>query len=131
METILSIRSTSKRENQVKTTEVILSCVESGFPICLSEGLLRIFGSEGKKVLDRMVMNRTSEPTQIDSQTEICNMYERYIGHLTKILGESTTKVIELESFKLMQDAPCAKCPLYERQSKKVYSAKDPIIKAP
>lgn len=123
---ILSNRSTFRRDNQVHTTEEIQVCVESGFPICLSEGLLRIFGSEGKKILDTIVMNRTSGPDRVASGKAICDLYAEYLGHLTSIFGESTMKVIEIESFKSMRHMSCTKCSMCELEHNRKEKNYDP-----
>lgn len=115
-ERILSILSAFRRDNQAQKLGQIPSCVESGFPICLSEGLLKVFGAEGKKCLDAVVMKSTFEQPKAASQKDICDLYARYTKRLSTIIGESPSQVIKYESFKLMESKLCTKCPLYQEE---------------
>lgn len=123
-ERIMSILSVFRRDNHAQKLDQRPACEESGFPICLSEGLTKMFGAEGKRFLDAVVMKGAFEQPHLDSREDICDLYARYMKRLAQIIGESPAQVIQFESFKQMESMPCAKCPLYEeeRQRKKISS---------
>ena len=101
-----------------ETLEKMRACKKAEFPICLNESLLRMFGANGKKRLDAMVMNEIFDYRQISSPKDIWKLYEEYLKHIANILGEDVSQVIEFESLKEMESMFCTKCPLYEKGRK-------------
>jgi hypothetical protein len=99
-----------------ETLEKMRSCTKAEFPICLSEGLLRMFGAMGKKRLDSIVMNETFENTPVCSPKDIWKLYEKYMERTANILGDDVVQVIEFESLDLMKSMLCQKCPMYEME---------------
>lgn len=77
--------------------------------------MLRIFGKNGKRSLDRIVMNETFENTPISSPRDIWNLYEKYMERASNILGDDVGGVIEFENLRQMESMFCTKCPLYEK----------------
>ena len=57
-----------------------------------------MFGANGKKALDRIVMNETFENPPISSAKDIWKLYEKYIERSANILGDDVAKVIKFES---------------------------------
>ena len=118
-ETTVSILSIFRRQREVEPLEGAEACMEAEFPICLEEGLLRMFGEGGKKTLDRIVMNETFENTPITSLNDIEDLYDKYMERTANILGDSIAKVIEFQCFKQREPTFCARCPLYGRGHQK------------
>jgi hypothetical protein len=81
--------------------------------------MLSLFGAEGKKSLDRIVMNETFKNAPIDSPKDIRNLYEMYMERVSNLLGDSTAKVIEFQSSKQMRSAFCKDCPLFKKEIRK------------
>lgn len=100
------------------TLEKMKACEKAEFPICLNESITRMFGITGKRMLDKFVMNETFENTPINSPRDIWNLYEKYVGRASNILGDDVGEVIEFESVKEMEKMSCNKCPLFEKYSK-------------
>lgn len=115
-ERIVPILSVFRGKNQEQKLEQGTACIGAGFPICLSEGLITVFGADGKKFLDTVVMKGAYEHIQVASQKDICDLYSSYMKRLASIIGESPAMVIQFESFKLMKSAFCEKCPLNEEE---------------
>ena len=63
------------------------ACTRVGFPICLDNTLLRIFGANGKKLLDSIVMDDSFDSAQISSQKDISKFYDWYPRTLGKCHG--------------------------------------------
>ena len=97
----------------------IADCLEAEFPVCLNEAMLGMFGAKGKKSLDSIVMNETFENTEISSERDIWNLYEKYIERTANILGDDVAKVIEFQCLNQMKSMPCISCPLHERELEK------------
>ena len=93
------------------------ACKREEFPICLNESLLRMFGKDGKRRLDAIVMNETFENSPVNSHSDIWSLYEKYLERAGNILGDDVGKVIEFESVKEMEALFCTRCPLFEKHS--------------
>ena len=91
------------------TLERIRACKQAEFPICLNESIKRMFGENGKKTLDRIVMNETFENSAITSPNDIWNLYKKYMERVSNILGEDVKEVIEYENLKEMESMLCTK----------------------
>jgi hypothetical protein len=78
-----------------------------------------MFGADGKKSLDRIVMNETFENTQITYPKEIRNLYEKYMERVSNLLGDSTAKVIEIQSSKQIGSVFCKERSLYKKELRK------------
>lgn len=98
-----------------ETVEKMKACKRFEFPICLNESLLRMFGNDGKKRLDAIIMNETFQNSPINSPSDIWKLYEAYLDRAGNILGDDVGKVIEFESVKEMESLLCTKCPLFEK----------------
>lgn len=112
----MSILSVFRRDNREEKLVQQQACVESGFPICLSKGLARIFGPKGKKFLDEAVMKGAFDQARVESEKDVHDLYATYMKRLASVIGESPAQVVQFESFKLMQSMLCTKCPLYEKE---------------
>jgi hypothetical protein len=66
----------------------VRACKKAEFPVCLSETLLRVFGSNGKKSLDSIVMNDTFELQEISSPKDIWRLYEKYFWNVLATFWE-------------------------------------------
>ena len=66
-----------------------------------------MFGTNGKRTLDSIVMNETFEYTEIVSPKDIWKLYEKYVERTANILGGDVAQVIEFESLIEMQSAFC------------------------
>lgn len=100
------------------TLEKLKACKRVEFPICLNESLSRMFGKDGKRRLDSIIMNDTFTNPPIVSPRDIWELYEKYLERAGNILGEDVGKVIEYESVKEMEREFCTRCPLFEKHSK-------------
>lgn len=101
------------------TLEKMKACERAEFPICLSYTLTRIFGQDGKKMVDDLVMDETFKNKSINSPRDIWELYELYLNRASNILGADVSKEIDYESVQDMKNMLCTRCPLFEKHSKK------------
>lgn len=101
-----------------ETLERIRACKKGRFPICLNEGLLRMFGPKGKEKLDSIIMDETFEISPISSPKDIWKLYEDYMERAANILGDDVAKVIEFESLLQMKTMLCTNCPFMKEKLK-------------
>jgi hypothetical protein len=81
--------------------------------------MLRMFGAEGKRSIDSIVMNEALENVNISSPKDVWNLYDRYIEEVVDLYGEDIAEIFEYESMKEMESMFCTRCPLYESVSKR------------
>ncbi|MHB1869199.1 MAG: hypothetical protein ACYCPP_09700, partial [Nitrososphaerales archaeon] len=99
-----------------ETVEKKGDCTKAGFPICLDKALNKLFGANGKRALDSIVMNDTFENTEISSLKDVCKLYEMYMERAANILGDPVARTIEFQSLNQARCMRCASCPLYEKR---------------
>ena len=87
-------------------------CFNRGFPECLETGLLALFGKNGKKALDSIVLNETFQSADLASPEDLAKFYEEYMDRLQNILGNKVAKVIAFNCFKLGKNSQCEDCPI-------------------
>ena len=87
-------------------------CFDREFPICLETSLLKLFGKNGKKALDSIILNETFQSADLTSSSDLAKFYWEYFERLQNILGNQVAKVVELKSFELMRNSLCENCPL-------------------
>lgn len=100
-----------------ETLEKMKACKIAAFPICLKVSLTNMFGENGKKRLDAIVMNETFENKPIRTPHDIWELYELYLDRASNILGTDVSKVIEFQSGEEMKNMLCTKCPLFEKHN--------------
>lgn len=102
-----------------ETLEKMKACTRVEFPICLNEAMIKMFGENGKKSLDRIVMNDTFENTEIRSPKDIWNLYQKYMERVSNLLGDDVAALFTHQTLKEMESMFCTKCPLYENELRK------------
>jgi hypothetical protein len=98
------------------TLEKMKLCTNVEFPICLGRTLLKMFGANGKELLDSMIIDGTFGKTTISTPKDISTFYDRYVERLAGLLGDDFARVFEFEDFNEMKFMLCTKCTLYERE---------------
>ncbi len=100
--------------------EMLKACQQALFPVCLGTALRIIFGENGSKFLNSIIMNETFPEIQIFTMNDVWKIYEEYLDRATNILGDKVVKVIQFQTCKEMERAYC---PLYERALAKLIHA--------
>ncbi len=87
-------------------------CFSRGYPRCLETSLLTLFGKNGKKALDSIVLNETFQSADLTLAADLAKFYVEYIERLQNILGDQVAKVIGIKSLELSKNSLCENCPL-------------------
>lgn len=101
------------------TLDRIKACKNEGFPICLKDAVVQIFGEQVASVLLEKVEIKLGlgDGQTITSSQEIWKIYEETLEELGKGLGKDVSHVISFQSLKEMEAMGCVSCPLYQREA--------------
>lgn len=87
-------------------------CFSRGYPECLETGLLTMFGKNGKRALDSIMLNETFQSADLGSPADLAKFYGEYMERLQNILGDQVAKVVEIKSREISKNSLCENCPL-------------------
>lgn len=97
-----------------KTLEKMRGCTKFEFPICLNQASTKMFGEDGKRRINAIVMNETFENPEIQSPKDIWDLYDKYVERLGNILGDDVGQVVEFEVLKEIESLSCSACPVHQ-----------------
>lgn len=95
------------------------ACKRARFPVCLDRSMKRVFGPEGKRSIDEVVMDEALATMEVSSPTDVWNIFDKYMEQVSNLYGEEIAEVFEYEGMREMESMMCTRCPLYQSIAKK------------
>lgn len=103
-----------------RTPERMRACIKEGYPACLNDAVIHMFGEYGRNRLNHIVMNGIFADSSVESTKDVGSLYEKFVERAGDILGKDVADVIVFESLKQMEEKLCTKCPLFAKHSKTI-----------
>ncbi|MDG6907289.1 MAG: hypothetical protein JRN20_16060 [Nitrososphaerota archaeon] len=99
-----------------ETVKRMNACTRKEFPICLDQALEKMIGEKEKLRLDMILMKGAIQNSQISSEKDIWNLYEKYLEQAERKFGKTVASVFEIQSLKEIESMLCTQCPVYINQ---------------
>ena len=87
-------------------------CTENGFPICIREAILDMFGTSGALKLMAIADRGDFAKDLVSVPMSATDFYEQHMNSWRKLLGEEVTEIIETKAMRKVEFLQCQNCVL-------------------